>query len=181
MAICSSIMQCMYRYQERVLAGNKRVIEHIYDVLGVEDGSRVVALLSREGFDENMEIELTAATASINREADRQNAMLLVQVLAGYYQRTLELVAIASNPQTPPEVKTVAMKIAEAAGEMIDRTIRTFDQVRDPALFIVDIEDEINATMSQQPQDAIGQLLQMFTQGLGTAQGGEIPLLPQGM
>ena len=181
LAICQALMQCMYRYQEKVLAGQTRVIEHIYAVLGVEDGARVVALLSREGFDENMEIELTAATASINREADRQNAMLLVQVLAGYYQRTLELVAIASNPQTPPEVKTVAMKIAEAAGEMIDRTIRTFDQVRDPALFVIDIEDEINASMANQPQDAVSQLLQMFAGGLGQAQGGEIPLLPQGM
>ena len=180
-AICRALMQCMYRYQEKVLAGSIKVIEHIYDVLGVEDGARIVALLSSNNFDENMEVELTAATASTNREADRQNAMLLVQVLAGYYQRTLELVAIASNPQTPPEVKKVAMKIAEAAGEMIDRTIRTFDQVRDPALFVIDIEDEINSSMANQPQDAVSQLLQMFAGGLGQAQGGEIPLLPQGM
>jgi len=170
-AICNSIMQCMYRYQEKVLAGSQKVIQHIMAVLGVEDGSRVISILGRENFDENMEIELTAATASINREADRQNAMLLVQVLAGYYQRTLELVAIASNPQTPPEVKNVAMKIADAAGEMIDRTIRTFDQVRDPALFVIDIEDEINSAMSQQPQDAITQLLGMFSQ----AQQPQIP------
>jgi len=180
-AIAASLMQCMYRYQEKVLSNDIRVIEHIYSVLGVEDGSRVVAILAQPSFDENMVIELTAASASINREADRQNAMLLVQVLAGYYQRTLELVAIASNPQTPPEVKNVAMKIAEAAGEMIDRTIRTFDQVRDPALFVIDIEDEITSTMQNQPQDAVGQLLQMFAGGLGQAQGGEIPLLPQGM
>jgi hypothetical protein len=180
-AICGAIMQCAYRYQEKVLAGSKKVIQHIMDVLGVEDGSRVISILAKEGFDEHMEVELTAATASINREADRQNAMMLVQVLAGYYQRTLELVAIASQPQTPPEVKAVALKIAEAAGEMIDRTIRTFDQVRDPALFIIDIEEEINATMSNQPQNAVGQLLQMFTQGLGQSQGGDIPLLPQGL
>ena len=72
-----------------------------------------------------------------NKEADRQNAMMLIQILMGYYQRVLELVAIAADPQAPPEVKEVAIKIAEASGEVIDRTIRTFDSVRDPALLSV--------------------------------------------
>jgi len=175
-AIASSLMQCMYRYQEKVLAGDQKVIDHIFEVLGVEDGSRVVAMLSEQAFDENMIVELTAATASINKEADRQNAMMLVQVLAGYYQRTLELVTIASDPQAPPEVKAVALKIANAAGEVIDRTIRTFDQVRDPALFMVEIDEEMEAAMANAPQQGLQQLMQMMAGGLG--QGGQQPLLP---
>ena len=173
-AISRSLMQCMYRYQERVLAGDTKAIEHIYDVLGVEDGSRVVAMLSEQSFDENIVVELTAATASINKEADRQNAMMLIQILMGYYQRVLELVAIAADPQAPPEVKQVALKIAEASGEVIDRTIRTFDSVRDPALLIIEMEDEMEAAMANAPQQGIGQLLQM----MGEMQGPQTPLLP---
>ena len=175
-ALAASLMQCMYRYQEKVLAGDSKAIEHIYDVLGVEDGSRVVAMLSEQSFDENIIVEMTAATASINKEADRQNAMMLVQVLSGYYQRTLELVSIASDPQAPPEVKQVALKIAEAAGEVIDRTIRTFDQVRDPALFMIEIDEEMESAMANAPQQGIQQLMQMMAGGLG--QGGQQPLLP---
>ena len=173
-ALASSLMQCMYRYQERILAGDSKAIEHIYDVLGVEDGSRVVAMLSDQRFDENILVEMTAASASINKEADRQNAMMLVQVLAGYYQRTLELVSIASDPTAPPEVKQVALKIAEAAGEVIDRTIRTFDQVRDPALFLIEIDEEMESAMANAPQQGVQQLLQM----MGGMQSPQMGLLP---
>jgi hypothetical protein len=179
-AIARSLMQCMYRYQEQILAGNTAASEHIYSILGAADGSRVVAILAEPSFDENMIVELTAASASINRESDRQNAMMLVQLLAGYYQRTLELVGIASSPETPQEVRSVAVKIAAAAGEVIDRTIRTFDQVRDPALFLIEVEEEMQAATQQQPQEGLGQLLEMFSQQ-GMGQGGEIPLLPEGM
>jgi len=180
-ALARSLMQCMFRYQEKILAADLRTIEHIYDVIGPEDGSRVVGILSSPKFDENIEVEMTAASASVNREADRQNAMMLVQMLAGYYQRTLELVAISADPNTPPEVRSVALKIAEAAGEVIDRTIRTFDQVRDPALFIIEIEDEIEQTMQNAPQQGLGQLLQMFAQGGGELGGTALPMLPEGM
>lgn len=179
-ALARSLMQCMYRYQEQILSNNQAAIEHIYAVLGTNDGSRVVAILANQNFDENMLVEMTAASASVNREADRQNAMMLVQLLAGYYQRTLELVGIASSPETPPEVRKIALKIATAAGEVIDRTIRTFDQVRDPSLFIIEVEDEMQSAMANAPQQGLGQLLQLMEQQ-GQGQGGAIPLLPQGM
>jgi hypothetical protein len=162
MALSQALMQCMYRYQERVLAGDMQAVEHIYKVLGDEDGTRVIGILSDRNFDENMIVEMTAASASINREADRQNSMLLVQILSQYYARTLELVMIASNPQTPEAVKTVAMKIAESAGEVIDRTIRTFDQVRDPALFLIEVEEEMQQAIQTSPPGGIEQLMGML-------------------
>jgi hypothetical protein len=60
-------------------------------------------------------------------------------------------------------VRNVAVKIAEASGEVIDRTIRTFDQVRDPAAFIVDMESAIGAV--GQGDAAMAQLLGMFGMG----------------
>lgn len=175
LALSTALMQTMYRYQERVLAGDMAAIEHIYRILGDEDGTRVVGILSDRNFNENMIVEMTAASASVNREADRQNAMMLVQVLAQYYQQTLELVGIASNPQTPPEVKSVAMKIAQSAGEVIDRTIRTFDQVRDPALFIIEVEEEMNAAMQGAPQQGVDQLLGMLLGATGREGTPQIP------
>lgn len=153
LASAGALKQCIYRYQERILAGDAEVGAHIMRMLGPEDGNLVVNLLRDKNFDENISIELTASSASVNREADRQNAMMLVNILSQYYQRTLELVAIASNPQTPEPVRDVARKIASSAGEIIDRTIRTFDQVRDPATFIIEVGDELDQA-------------QMDTQGL---------------
>ena len=53
--------------------------------------------------------------------------------------------SIAANPTTPPVIRDVAQKIANSAGEIIELTIRTFDQVRDPATFIIDVNDELDA------------------------------------
>jgi hypothetical protein len=142
-AISGALMQCLYRYQENLLAGNHAAAEAIFAVLGYGDGSLVINLLQNESFDEMVDVELTASSASVNREADRQNAMMLTNILVQYYQRTLELMMLASNPQTPPEVREIATRISSAASEIIDRTIRTFDQVRDPRTFVVEIEDKM--------------------------------------
>ena len=135
------------------------------DVLGAEDGALVIDVLRTPRFDDAVSIELTASSASVNRDADRQNAIMLVNILATYYQRTLELVAIASSPQTPEPVRAVAQKIATAAGELIDRTIRAFDQIRDPQTFIVDVEAEIDQTVGTQPQQALAGLIQLIGGG----------------
>jgi hypothetical protein len=169
----------LYRYQELALAGSSEARAHIAKVIGEEDAQRVWNVLKDESFDEHISIELTASSASVNREADRQNAMMLVTILGQYYQRTIELVSLAASPQTPPPVATVAKQIAEKAGEVIDRTIRTFDQVRDPSSFILQVEEEIDAAMENAPQQAIQQLLTTLGQGgapAGAEQQSPIPV-----
>lgn len=86
-------------------------------------------------------IEMTAATQSINREADRQSSTMMMQMLGQYYQRMIQMSALAASPQAPPGVKAMIEKIAKANTEAMDRFLRTFDQVRDPSLFLID-EDE---------------------------------------
>jgi hypothetical protein len=160
--IAGSVRQCLYRYQERLLAGDEAAMATIFQVLDYESANLVIDALKNDSFDEQVDIELTAASASVNREADRQNAILLTNLLGQYYQRTLELISIAANPQTPPEVREIANRIAAAAGEVIDRTIRTFDQVRDPATFVIDVENT-TAQLEEQggsPQAALQQLVQ---------------------
>jgi len=182
MRICISnaIAQAVYRYQERILAGDANAEAAILQILGYEDGMLVINALRNESFDEQVDIELTASSATVNREAERQNTVMLTNILAQYYQRTLELMGIAANPETPPEIVAVARKIIESASEVIDRTLRTFDQVRDPSLFIVEMSDELNQIETdRQQQQALGGLMQMLG-GLAGG-GGEQPLqLPFG-
>ncbi len=158
--VSSALKQCLYRYQERLLAGNGSVEKHFIDVLGQRDGAMVVNLLRNENFDEHVNVELTASNAFVNSEAERQNAMLLTNILAQYYTRVVQLVMLAANPQTPQVVKDVAVKVANAAGEIIERTIRTFDQIRDPGAFIINVEDELNRVPAQ--PEGLQQLLGMI-------------------
>jgi hypothetical protein len=174
-AFAGAVKQAVYRYKEQILAGRTKVMAHIVRMLGVEDGYRVISLLRNDDLEESMVLELTASSASVNKEAERQATFQLVGILAQYYQRTLELMTIASNPQTPPAVADVAKQIAESAGEIIERTLRTFDQVRDPSLFLIEMEEAIDAAVADRPRQAVLQLIQSMPQaqgGGGTPEGG---------
>jgi len=175
--IAASLRQACYRYQERLLSGDQKAMLTIYEILGYEQGNRVISTLRNTKFDEHYDMELTASSASVNREADRQNSIMLTNILSQYYQRTIELVMLSANPQTPPEVATIAKKIAASAGEIIDRTIRTFDQVRDPSTFVIDIENELNNIKeTSDSQQGLEGLMQML--GGGEPTGPEPPQLP---
>jgi hypothetical protein len=171
-AIADAIKQCLYRYQERLLAGDQAVTASIYQIMGWEAGNHVIDALKNEEFDEQVDLELTAASADINREADRQNSLLLTNILAQYYQRTLELVSISANPQTPPEVRDVANKIVGSVSEVIERTIRTFDQVRDPMTFVVEVNDTLESLERDggSPQMAMQQLVASLLENQGQQQ-----------
>jgi len=171
-AFAGAVKQALYRYQEQVLSGKSKVMAHIVRILGIQDGYRVISLLRNEDFDEGMVVELTASSATVNKEAERQATFQLVGILAQYYQRTLELITVASNPQTPPAVADVAKQIAESAGEVIERTLRTFDQVRDPSLFVIEMEEAIDAAVADRPRQAMLQLLPMLQQAQQGGNGG---------
>ena len=173
LATAGAVRQCLWRYKEQLLAGNTEAERTLVEVLGAEDASKVAEVLRREDFDQAIHIELTASSASVNRDADRQNALLLVNILGQYYEKVLQLVTIATNPQVPKPVKDVAAKIAQAAGEAIDRTIRTFDQMRDPRTFIIDVEAQVDqAAAGANPEglQGLAQLMQTF------AQNGQTPV-----
>lgn len=167
LGIVGALRQCLYRYQEELLKGRESTIAHFLEILGNEDGQRVINLLKDPRFDESVNVELTASSASINREADRQNAMLLVNILSQYYQQIFQLATILTSQQeVAPELRDIIMQISEGAREAIDRTIRTFDQVRDPVTFLIDLEPVV--------QGAMGELEAPQAQGLLQAlQGGE--------
>lgn len=172
LATSGAIRQCLYRFQERLLSGDLAVEDFLRRLLGTADAGLVVELLRRDDFDEAMTVQLTASSASLNRDADRQNAILLVNVLGQYYQRLLELSLIASRPDIPPPVRDIAMKIATAAGEIIDRTIRTFDQIRDPATFVIRVEDALDTEMGPMASDGTGALARLLGVLGGGAGGG---------
>ena len=166
-ATAGAVIQAMDRYAERILAGDAEIEDRIRSVCGEKEGRLVIDLLKMPNYTEHVAVELTASTAQSNREADRQNAIMLVNVLAGYYDRALNLISIASNPQTPPQVAQAAKLIAEKAGEIIERTIRTFDSIRDPKTFIIDIETELDGL--EIAQDGLAGLARMI---MGQMQGG---------
>ena len=167
-----AVIEGILRYSERIQNGDLAVETYLKELLGDEDANLVIEILSKPNFMQRVSVELTASSASVNREADRQNSVMLVNLLGQYYQKTLELVQLASNPQVAAPVRDVAQKIAIAAGEVIERTIRTFDQVRDPQTFVVNISQEIDEAGKQATQEGMLGLMAAITGAAGGA-GGE--------
>ena len=74
-------------------------------------------------------------------------------------------------------MQDVARRISESAGAIIDRTIRTFDQIRDPETFIIHIGEELDQLQGIS-QDGLSGLAQIVAQ---LDQGGTGAPLPIGM
>lgn len=168
-----AVRHAIDRIRERLLGGDAKLEANIREMLSERDAENVLEVLSLpQPVSASVAIEFTAASASVNRDADRQNALLLTQVLGQYYQRMIELGLLAANPQTPPEVKQLIARILEKGTEIMDRTIRTFELVRDPNTFLVNTSLELQETFSPQaPGAPIGEILA----ALGGAAGVPLP------
>jgi hypothetical protein len=170
-ATAGAVKQCLFRYGEQIKAGDHESIDYIMKVMGDEDGALVVDALRADDFANNIILELTASSTAANKESDRQNSVMLVNLLAQYYQKALELVMIASNPQVPEPVREVARKIADASSNIIERTLRTFDNVRDPTTFIVEMDAELDKAAAA-ASDPMNQLMTMMSGGMNGGNGG---------
>lgn len=146
-ATAAAIKQAVYRYRERLLARDAEVEDHIISVMGTERGQRIIELLTISDFERNVVVEMTASTAQVNREADRQNAIMISQLMQGYYQQTVALTLQAATQPMPPEMRTLLMDVAKKGTELMDRALRTFDQVRDPNTLLVDLT-KVEATLN---------------------------------
>lgn len=181
LATSAATRQCLYRYRERLLAGDLQAERNITRVMH-EEAPRVTGWLKSEGFEEQVQVELTASSASVNRDADRQNALMLANLYSQYYQQAFQTLAIAANPQTPEPVRHAAAKVSEKAYELMDMVSRTFDLIqRDPTVALVSFDEEYQTIEQQagQGMQQITQLIQQFAQGQGG--GGNGGPTPEGM
>ena len=173
-----AVYQCFLRYRERLLVEGLRgpAAQNIEKVLGKERALPLIHALRADDFHEHVAIEFTASSALVNQMQERQDAVQLVNILSQYYSNVLQMMTIAAAPETPDPVREVAKKIASAGGEAIERTIRTFDKVRDPRAFIVDVNQEVDQLAGPMQGDILSQLGQILGVGAQSASEG-VPLI----
>lgn len=128
---------------------------HANDVLGEEKGSIVEALFLTDQHD-RVDIEVSATSAAMNQDTDRQNFLMLIQFMMTYYKQVGEVIAVAVNPQIPPDAKMTMIGMAEDGGELVKRFLQTFDNVRDVDRFIPDLNLIIEGVKREQAVVAQG-------------------------
>ena len=125
---------------------------------------------------ESIEVQLTAATVSVNRESDRQNLMqLATQVYPLYFQALQQLAAIKAHPPFPG-ADQVADQAAKMVNNIMHKLLKTFDQVAEVKNLTVDI-DAIQPVMQQLGMEQVpGQMQGALTGIMGGPQGnGAVP------
>ncbi|HUO74552.1 MAG TPA: hypothetical protein VMU39_27525 [Solirubrobacteraceae bacterium] len=165
-ATAGAVRQGIWRYREQLKAGGakaKRAKDNIIDVLGEDDAERVIGLLLSDRFEEQVRIELTASSPQLNKAQERQDAIQLGQIMMMYYEKSVQLVQLASQPGTPKALVEVAKQIAEKVGEFMDRTVRAFEPIRDPSTFLIDFTEALDSI--QADAGVLNQLQALMQQG----------------
>lgn len=167
-----AVRQCLYREQERLLAGDKNLAFEIQRVLGEKKGNLVINLLRESDFAQQVVVELTAGSASVNREADKQNAILLMDRLFPYYEKYLSLSQIAYAPQgqVPPEMQQIAQEILKKGSKLVLDVVKNFDVARNPEGLLLGL-GEMDGTMGDGAGGPPGGLEQLLGLLGGTPQG----------
>lgn len=156
------IHQCLMRMREQYNKGGKLrrdVVEYVSKAVGPKLAPRIFEIFQSSNNAELRDyitIEVTASSASINREADRQAALMLVSMLGQYYDKVLQMAQLFFNPQIPPEMKQLTLEIAKAQAKAVERLLRTFDTVRDPYQFIPESIQKLQEKPNGQSDQEVG-------------------------
>jgi hypothetical protein len=84
---------------------------------------------------DNIEIAVAASTASINKEIEKQNDILLMNLMDRHYSMVTQMLQAISVPMTPPAVKDYLTRVVRASDLMMREVLRHFDY-DDPERFI---------------------------------------------
>jgi hypothetical protein len=160
----------------------------MYGKMGIGERGELLGLdtpLLREALQDYLEkriqIPIRAATASSNKEVEKQNSLLLKQSLYQHQQQQVQLVqAILQNQQIPPDKKKWMVGLVASQDAMMKRILRDFgfDQ---PDEFVPDIQwDEDN--QAQQPPTRGGTNVDPRVALIASLQGrtSQGPVLPSG-
>ena len=99
-------------------------------LLGEEAAERVREFLAlpEDEVREHGKISVTASSASMNKEAEKQNLIALKQMSEqNALQFEMPFIQIILNPQAPPELKEYAMEKLKGNRILFDRILQTFD------------------------------------------------------
>lgn len=94
--------------------------------------------------DRKMALPINPSTASINREVEKQNDLMLTQIMARHYSMITQLMMQLGNSALPNEVKAYSQKVIEASDKLMKQILRNFDHD--------DVDAMVPKALPEQPQ-----------------------------
>jgi hypothetical protein len=177
--LSAAVRQCIYRVQERVRLKDKDAIADVINVLGQEKGLRFLDLCeTKDNLIDAFDVQITAASVSANREADRQNFVMLLNLWQAFQKQRVELKQFETMAPTQ-ELKELAAAIEKSGLKLLRRIMRTFETISDVDAYLAEVKgmEDMAGNLppeAQQGLQALAGLLQQAAQQRGPEQGGEM-------
>lgn len=175
-AMAGTVKQCYYRYQERLLQGDRWIEESFKKSLDEESAALALEVLRDPDFEQAVDVEMTATSAETSKDATAQRALMLDQRMETSLQATVQAAMLISNPQVPMPLREFVSKALAVKQESARRLLESFD-VRDPGTFLFDQEDLDGLIQPPQGPQGLGGLLGMLgggqTGSFGESSGGQ--------
>ena len=143
-ALADTATQLIMRLKEQYVRGGddqQSVMKYLIKAIGAKHTSRILELFEEDdsAISDHVVIEITASSASVNREADKQSSVMMMQVLDNYYN---QLMQAAQALQAPPEImQKLVLMMAEKKRAAMATLLQTFDTVRDPDKYLIKVEE----------------------------------------
>jgi hypothetical protein len=139
-------------YQVMELCAQLQPASDIAAALGEQVAREVDQVIRGAGpIRRNVAIEISATTALLNKDTERQNSMLLFNIWTNYANQLFALAEKMSTPGMPPNMKRLSTILSEKAGNLMGDISKTFDRHPDE---LVPDQEEINAILLATPQPA---------------------------
>ena len=98
-----------------------------FTCFGDEKATLIMAAL--KAFDnKQLALDVGGASASLNREVEKQNDLMLSNIMRMHYQAIAQMVGAISQPTTPPEVKDYLTQAIHASNILMKDVLRVFDK-----------------------------------------------------
>lgn len=113
-----------------------RILSRQYAYLGLDE--RKLAFFGNQAEDIMRAAELvktgklglavTSSSASVNKEIEKQNDMMLVQLMGRHYSMIAQLIQAVTSSMTPPQVKDYLVQVIGASDKLMKSILRNFDR-----------------------------------------------------
>lgn len=136
------VVQLLQQFTTQMQPGDgQRWLKVMSGVLGSPEGEELVRSITMpaENAEFGISVNLTATSASANKEADRQGKLALLQLAGQVAPQIVQLAMTAVQTKGTP-VEQVAMASAAGIVELFKRVLETYD-VRDPENIVPEAEE----------------------------------------
>lgn len=121
-----------------------------FTVLGDKDGAIVHQVLQfpLELIRHSVAVDVTATSASLNKETQIRTNTILMQMVAQFYQQTFQGMQLAIDPNMPPQLRFLAQQMVLGGTVMMRRVLDSYD-MQDVDRIIPDMQELLNGQQQQ--------------------------------